>query len=96
MDGKPYGAVVRLHAIAAEHWVWIDGEAAYQGVDPLSLTPLRFCSFMWHWAARRIDSEDLESWVVEMKKPLQGQSPTLAEVEDEAAAFAAFYSEMST
>jgi len=94
----PYPRVVRLHAIAAQHWRIIDGTCAAQGVDPLLLRPDRFCSLIWNWAIQRV--EEPEEWAREMDLPLPGTTtsrrrPTPREEDLEADGFMALYAQVN-
>jgi hypothetical protein len=70
----PYPVVVRLHAIADDEWAAIDGQCAAQGVDPLALSPDRFCNLIYAWALSRV--EDRAKFDALLSAPLPGRERT--------------------
>jgi hypothetical protein len=83
--GPPYPAVVRLHLIAQERWVEIDGEAALAGHDLADLNLRRYLNAVYVWCTRRIKEDDLDRWMFELNAPFPGQPPTRAVSEAQAA-----------
>lgn len=53
-----YGAVVRLFAVAAQHWHAIDGPCAGRGVDLLDLPLTRFLNYILSWVQEHTSTED--------------------------------------
>ena len=93
MGGAPYGAALRLLAIAQEHWAVIDGAAAANGVDLIDLAPDRFFNHIQWWALQRV--KDPERFLRDLERPVPGidvvgSTVTEADLEEDAAAFVAF------
>lgn len=84
MVRPPYEAAVRLHAIAIAYWAAIDGAAAQNGVEPMTLRPDRFCNYVYAWAAERV--ENREEFDRDLLLPLPGRARKVsAELEQQEA-----------
>lgn len=90
MVGKPYEVVLRLHAVAGEHWREFDGDCALQGIDPLEASPRRFCNLIYAWLVKRVQPENREEFDMALVAPLPGRSTVSPQIEeDNGAAFMA-------
>lgn len=91
MVRAPYVTAVRLTAIAADHWVAIDGESAGRGVELITLPFDRFLNAIQWWAMQRV--KDLERFLADLERPAGGGVVvTDRELEQDAASFMAFAS----
>jgi hypothetical protein len=65
---------VRLCAIASERWAEID--AAYYQINLLRQKPHRFASMVYAWAIERVESDNLDDWLTELRDLLPWQDST--------------------
>ncbi len=71
MVHPPYEVVLRLLGIAQDNWGALDGQAASQGQDFLTLPIDRFCNLIHWWALQHVkDPEDFER---RLNKPAPGR-----------------------
>lgn len=73
MVGKPYEVAIRLHAIAGDNWREFDGWCVSRGVNPLRLTPARFCNLIYFWIVKRIDPDKREEFEAMLTSPIPGR-----------------------
>lgn len=91
MVRSPYYAVIRIFAVAEDHWDIIDGEAALHGREELTVLPLdRFCNAIVVWALDRV--KDKADWLDTLNRPPGGTKATVTDeaLEEDQRAFMAF------
>lgn len=66
----------KLLAIAEGHWVTIDGEAAWKGVDVLALPFDRFLNAIYRYATRDGTEDSIRRFNIRLWIPPAGVAPT--------------------
>lgn len=66
----------KLLALAEEHWVTIDGEAALRGVDPIALPFDRLLNAVYHFAIRDATPDNVRKFDMRLWVPPPGVVPT--------------------
>ena len=97
MVRPPYYVTLRLLTIATEQWVAIDGEAALDGVNPITLPLHRFVNYVQAWAVKRV--QDPTMWLEQLNAmpiELARRRPSAATMADEGAGFAAFMTQVGS
>jgi hypothetical protein len=94
VGGFSYEAFIRLVQFAGRYWRDIDGSCARRGIDPLALSPARFCHLILDWIREHSKPEDWDMIEGEIFAPfLDGRDPDAVPesvIEEEMSLFSAF------
>lgn len=71
--GKPYEVTIRLYSLVSYRWRAFDGWCIQHRIDPLELSPRRFCNLIYFWCIERVQPDKLEEFEMMLTQPLPGR-----------------------